>query len=453
MDAKKNHKNNLFFILWVLLNIIVNTEGHAMENPITKEYKLENGLKLIVREDHRAPVVVSQIWYKVGSSDETRWTTGVSHALEHMMFQGTSKRPGDGFAELIAEYGGQNNAFTGEDYTAYYEELDAANVAISFEAEADRMSQLTLSSEAFMKEIQVIIEERRLRTDDNPQNVTWERFMAVANPMGPYHHPVIGWQADLETMKVEDLRHWYMNWYAPNNATLVVVGDVQADTIFKLAQEYFGPIPARPLTGGVRSQQEIPPLGEQRIKVHQPAHLPYGIWGYAVPSLKAGSSSKEPFALMVLGAILDGGDSARFPKELVRRDRIAASANTYYDPFKKYATHFIVVGTPAEGHTIDELEVAITKQIERLKTELVAETELARVKAQVLAQEVYGRDSMSDQAIRLGMLETVGLPWQLSDQVVEKISAITVEDIQQVAQKYFQSPRLTVAELIPQAAS
>lgn len=425
-----------------------------MEHPLTKEYKLENGLKLVVREDHRAPVVVSQIWYKVGSSDETRWITGISHALEHMMFQGTAKIPGDGFAELISRVGGQNNAFTAEDYTAYYEELDAANLGISFEAEADRMSHLTLTSEAFAKEIQVVIEERRLRTDDNPQNVTWERFMAVANPMGPYHHPIIGWQVDLDSMKVEDLRRWYESWYTPNNATLVVVGDVKADEVFELAKKHYGPIPSRPTTWEVRSQVDIPHLGEQRIKVHQPANLPYGIWGYAVPSYRTlGENSQEAFALLMISAVLDGGESARFSKELIRKQQVAASVNTYYDPFKKYATQFMVTGTPAEGHTVAELELKIMEQLERLKTELVPADELERVKAQVLSQEIFGRDSMSDQATRLGMLESVGLSWQISDQIVEKVKAVTATDIQAAAQKYFQSKQLTVAELIPEKAA
>lgn len=422
-----------------------------MEHPLTKEFKLDNGLKIIVREDHRAPVVVSQIWYKVGSSDETRWTTGISHALEHMMFQGTAKIPGDGFAELISRYGGQNNAFTAEDYTGYYEELDAANLQVSFEAEADRMNNLTLSKEAFAKEIQVVIEERRLRTDDNPQSVTWERFMAAAHPMGPYHHPIIGWQVDLDTMTVDDLREWYGSWYMPNNATLVVVGDVKADSVFELAKKYFAPIPARDV-GKVRSQSQIAPLGEARLKVHRSANLAYGMWGFQVPSLKTSTDEKEIYALVVASALLDGGESARFPKELVRNQRVAISAQTYYDPFKKYTTQFLIVGNPAEGHTVAELETAIMQQIERLKTELVSEAELNRVKAQVLAQEIFGRDSISQQATRIGMLETVGLSWQIADQIVDKVKGVSASDIQAAARKYFDNKRLTVAELVPEKA-
>lgn len=446
MKTGKNCLSNLL----VFCALIWSIQGSTMEKPLTKEYKLENGLVLVVREDHRAPVVVSQVWYKVGSSDETRWITGISHALEHMMFQGTPKIPGDGFAELISRYGGQNNAFTAEDYTGYYEELDSANLKVSFEAEADRMNHLTLSKEAFAKEIQVVIEERRLRTDDNPQNVTWERFMAVAHPMGPYHHPVIGWQVDLDTMTVEDLKQWYQNWYAPNNAVVIVVGDVKADEVFTLAKTYFGPIPSRPISG-VRSQEEISLLGEQRIKVHQTASLAYGILGYTVPTLTTSKNEKEIFALMVASAILDGGESARFAKELVRNQHIAASVHTYYDPFKKYQTQFMMLGIPSEGHTFAELEKAMMAQVQRLQSELVTPSELARVKAQVLAQEVFGRDSMSDQAYRLGMLMSIGLPWQLGDEIIDKVKAVTAEEVQAVAKKYFVSKHLTVAELVPQA--
>lgn len=433
----------LFFTFW-------SVQGNTMQQMITKEHKLENGLKIIVREDHRAPVVVSQIWYKVGSSDETRWITGISHALEHMMFQGTPTLPGDAFSELISRYGGQNNAFTAEDFTAYYEELDAANLKISFEAEADRMVHLTLPPEAFAKEIQVVIEERRLRTEDNPQNTTWERFMAVAQPMGPYHHPVIGWQVDLDTMKVEDLRNWYESWYTPNNAILVVVGAVKAEEVFALATQYFGSIPARPAKWDVRSQKEIVPLGEQRIKVHQPAELPYGIWGFAVPSLKSAEDQREAFALLVASAILDGGDSARFAKELIRKEQVATGVAAYYDPAKKYENQFMFIGVPAEGHTIADLEKSIMNQIERLKKEPVSEAELTRVKTQILAQEIFGRDSMSDQATRIGIFEAIGLSWQLLDEYVQKVNEVTAQDVQMVTQKYFQPKRLTVAELVPE---
>lgn len=424
-------------------------KGISMEKAATKEHTLANGLKILVREDHRAPVVVAQVWYKVGSADEYRWITGISHALEHMMFQGTPKLPGDGFAEQVSRYGGKNNAFTAEDFTAYYEEMDAANLAISFEAEADRMQNLSLPKEAFSKEIQVVIEERRMRTDDNPQSLTWERFMAAANPMGPYHHPIIGWQVDLDHMTVEDLKEWYQKWYAPNNATLVVVGAVDADKVISLADHYFGHIPARTLPK-MRSQQEITSLGERRLKVHAVANLPYLLMGFDVPSLNTIKNEREAYALAVVSSLLDGGESSRFARFLVRGDEVAANASTYYDLFKRYDTQFVVSGIPAQNHTVAELEQKLLAQIKRLQEELVGAEELTKVKTQLLAQEVFDKDSMADQATMLGMLESTGLSWQLLDQFSEKIKAVTAEDIQQVARKYFQVQRLTVAELVPE---
>jgi len=438
---------NLLF----LISFSWSVQGISMEKPVTKEHKLDNGLNIVVREDHRAPVAVAQIWYKVGSTYEVRGITGISHALEHMMFQGTPTLPGDGFAILISQHGGRNNAFTGDDYTAYYEELDASNLPISFQAEADRMTNLVLSPEAFAKEIQVVIEERRMRTDDNPQSLTWERFMAVANPMGPYHHPVIGWQDDLDQMKIEDLRAWYERWYVPNNATLVVVGDVNADKVFELAEQYFGKIPARPIPPG-KTKKEIPSLGEKRIQVKIPAKLPYAIWGFDVPTLKTAEKDKESeiYALVLASALLDGGESARLNRNLIRGSEIAASVGTYYDPFKPYSTQFIFTGIPSEGHDVEALEKKLMEQIEILKDMLVSPEELQKAKNQLLAQEIFEKDSMSEQATLLGLLETVGLSWHLADEFSEKIKAVTPEQIRDVVRKYFQPKRLTVAELVPE---
>jgi zinc protease len=427
----------------------VSVQGNSMEKPVTVEHKLGNGLKVVVREDHRAPVAVAQVWYKVGSAYEPTGITGISHALEHMMFQGTPTLPGDGFAILISQYGGNNNAFTAEDYTAYYEELDTSNLPVSFKAEADRMQNLVLSGDAFAKEIQVVIEERRMRTDDNPQNTTWERFVAVANTMGPYHHPIIGWQNDLDHMTIDDLKDWYKKWYVPNNAVLVVVGDVKAQDIIALAEQYFGPIPARD-TPKEKPFKAVTALGEKRIKVQLPAELPYIIWGYDVPTLNTTKDEKEIYALVLISAILDGGESARFSRELIRGSQVAVQLGTNYDLFKKFPTQFILAGIPAEGHTVKELETKLMEQLENLKAELVPGTELDRVKTQLLAQEIFEKDSMSDQATMLGMLESVGLSWKVADTFVEKIKAVTPQDIQNAAKKYFNAKSLTVAELVPE---
>lgn len=273
--------------------------------------------------------------------------------------------------------------------------------------------------------------------------------MAVANPTGPYHNPVIGWQDDLDQMSIDDLKDWYKKWYAPNNATLVVVGDVKADKVFELAQQYFGRILPRELPQD-KPLQELRPLGEKRIKVNLPAKLPYAIWGYDVPTLKTSEQESEIYALVLASALLDGGDSARLNRDLVRGSQMAASVGTYYDPFKPYAAQFIFTGVPAEGYTVAQLESKIMEQIKLLKTQLVSDEELQKAKTQLLAQEVFEKDSMSEQATLLGLLETVGLSWKLADQFTDKIKAVTPGQIQQVMQKYFDEKRLTVAELIPE---
>ncbi|HDJ86948.1 MAG TPA: insulinase family protein, partial [Chromatiales bacterium] len=232
---------------WVLPVLLLLFAPAVAAGPV-HEYRLDNGLRVLVKEDHRAPVVVSQVWYKVGSGDEHGGITGISHALEHMMFQGTAKHPAGEFSRIVAANGGRENAFTGRDYTAYFQLLAKDRLPVSFELESDRMRNLSLKEADFRKEIQVVMEERRLRTDDNPQALTYERFNAAAFVSSPYHHPVIGWMDDLRNLKIGDLRAWYRRWYAPNNATLVVVGDVDPQAVLRLAERYFGPLPAgRPI--------------------------------------------------------------------------------------------------------------------------------------------------------------------------------------------------------------
>ncbi len=419
-------------------------------NPLVHEYTLDNGLKLVVKEDHRAPVVVSQVWYKVGSSYEPTGLTGISHVLEHMMFKGTSKYKPNEFSRIIASNGGRENAFTGRDYTGYYQQLENSRLPISFELEADRMRNLLLPEEEFLKEVQVVMEERRLRTEDDPEALTYEHFNGVAFISSPYHHPVIGWMDDLENLTIDDLKQWYATWYAPNNATVVVVGDVDPEEVLSLAKQHFGPlkpnkvIPPKP-------RREIEQRGIREIKVKAPAELPYLLMGYQAPVLNTVDSDSEweAYALEMLAGVLSGGDSARLSKYLVRDSQIAASAGANYSLYSRLPDLFLLDGTPAQGHTVADLEQALRKQIKRLQDEKVSDAELARIKAQVVASEVYGRDSTMGQAMQIGTLETVGLDWRLIDDYVTKVSAVTAEQVQQVARKYLIDDHLTVAVLDP----
>jgi len=415
----------------------------------TWEYKLNNGLKLIVRVDKRAPIVVSQVWYKAGSSYEVNGHTGVAHVLEHMMFKGTKKHGPNEFSHIIAENGGSENAFTGQDYTAYFQRLEKSRLPISFELESDRMENLNLSAKEFAKEIQVVMEERRMRTDDKPRSLTYEQFQAAAFVNSPYHHPVIGWMDDLKNMTYKDAQAWYQGYYAPNNATLVVVGDVDPDAVLQLAKKYYGPLKPRKVPQ-LKPQVEIKQLGQREIKVKLPAQLPYLIMGYKVPVVGTAAEEWEPYALDMLANILDGGDSARFAKNLVRGSQIVANVGASYDLFSRMEDLFTIDATPSKGVSMDKVKAAIFQQIDKVQKELVPQKELDKIKAQVVASKTYEKDSVFYQAMQIGMLETLGKDWRLLDQYVDKISAVTPQQVQAVAKKYLQADRLTVAELDPQ---
>ncbi len=418
------------------------------------EQTLDNGLKVIVQQDHRAPVVVSEIWYKVGSSYEADGHTGLSHMLEHMMFKGTkATEPGE-FSRIIAENGGRENAFTGQDFTAYFEQLEASRLEVSFRLEADRMRNLQLAEAEFAKERSVVAEERRLRTEDSPTSLTMEKAMSVAFQTSPYRQPIIGWMADIENYSLPRLQQWYERWYTPNNATLVVVGDVKPDEVFRLAKQYFGPIPRREITPPA-ARPEADQIGEKRIIVREQAKVPFLFMGYKVPSLttalQEGSKvpEEEVFALEVLAGSLDGGESARLNRHLVRGGQIAASASVGYDLFARLDTLFQFSGVPAQHHDVGQLEAAFKEQIARIQQEPIEPNELERVKTQVITSDIYERDSTFYQAMIIGMLETVGLDWRVKDRYIEKVKAVTATQVQQVAKKYLVPDGLTVAILQP----
>jgi len=415
-----------------------------------KEFKLDNGLKVIVKEDHRAPVAVSMIWYKVGSADETGGITGISHALEHMMFKGTPAYPPGQFSKIIAEQGAQENAFTNYDYTAYFEKIAASRLPISLKLEADRMRNLLLDPKEFDKENKVIQEERRMRTDDNPFALALERFMATAHLAVPYQHPVVGWMSDIKNLKIEDLKKWYHRYYAPNNATLVVVGDVKAESVHQMAKKYFGSIKPSDLPKQ-KPQQEPPELGKKTVKIHAPAKLPLLILGYTVPSIKTKQGSYEPYALEIIAGLLEAGDSARFSKNLVRGKQVASEVNVMYDLYSRYQGQFIIYAVPTQKTSIGTLKKQILNEINKLKDKPVSKEELQRVKNQIIAQKTFEKDSIFGQAMELGLLETVSIGWKQAERYAPSIQKITPEQIQKTAQNYFKEKSLTEAELIPTA--
>lgn len=414
----------------------------------TYEHTLDNGLKIVVREDHRAPLVVTELWFKVGGSYEYDGLTGISHALEHMMFKGTPLYPPGQFSKIIAENGGQQNAATSYDYTFYFQEIEVDKLALCFELEADRMQNLNLAQDEFARELKVVMEERRLRVEDNEEAHTRERFYAAAYINNPRRHPVIGWSSDIQNLTLQDLKSWYKTWYGPNNATLVVVGNVKPAEVFALAQKYFAALPRLALPSK-KPLREEPPLGERRVTVELSSKVPYLVMGYNAPALFTAEKSYEPYALTVLMMILDGGQSARFSERLIRGKGIAANTQIGYDPFQLNSTLLVFSGSPAEGHSIKELEEGFIAEIERLKKEPITEEELKRAQAMVIAEHIFKRDSMLGVSHEIGKLESIGASWRLMDSFVTNIQAVTGAQIQELAAKYLTSERLTVTRLIP----
>ena len=419
----------------------------AQANPF--EHQLANGLRIIVKEDHRAPTAAHMVWYRAGSMDETNGTTGVAHLLEHMMFKGTPTTGAGEFSRLVAAAGGRDNAFTSKDFTAYFQQVPKQKLEQMMQLEADRMRHLTLDQKEFEQEIKVVMEERRLRTDDQPQALLAEQMGAVAFQAHPYRVPVIGWMNDLESMTVQDARDWYERWYVPNNAFVVIVGDVDHQEVFKLAERYYGVLASRPLPER-KPQSEPIQTGMRRLTVKAPAELPVVLMAYKVPVIRDVEKDSEPYALEMLSSILDGHEAARFSKSLIREQRLAVSAGVGYDATSRGPGLFYLQGSPSEGKTRAELEAGFRAEISRLVKEGVAADELARAKAQLVAGQIYKLDSMFAQAMEIGQLETSGISYQMDKRLIEKLQAVTAEQVQAVARKYFQDEQLTVAELDPQ---
>lgn len=438
------------FLLTFCLTAFIST-GFCMQNNTAREYKLDNGLKVVVKSDHRAPVVVTQMWYRVGGADEHSGMTGLSHALEHMMFLGTPTMPGDQFSKIIGSLGGYENAFTSEDQTVYYEEIGKQHLETCLAMEADRMQNLIFDPAEVRRELEVIKEERRLRVEDDPQSLLSERFLAAANVGGAYHHPVIGWMADINQMTLEDLKDWYHTWYAPNQATLIVVGDVNPDDVFVLAKKYFGDIPSAK-EKPIKKKPILDSIGKRSVEVHAKANLPFVMIGYDVPTFA--NQDKENveniYALMVLQSVLDGGLSARFETELVRKQEKVAEISTHYDPYQRYQTQFLVAFTPAEAVKTERALQAVEEEINKIKEKVVSTKELQRAKMNLISGFVYDRDSIRAQAMQLGQLATLGLSANFLDTFETRIQAVSAKQVKSVANEFLTSKRQTMGQLIPE---
>lgn len=415
----------------------------------TYEETLRNGLKVIIQEDHRAPVAMTQIWYKVGSTDEMPDELGLSHALEHMMFKGTSKVPGEELSRITAKFGGETNAFTSDTYTGYYQLYPASYVPLALELEADRMHNLQLRQQDFEPEMRVIMEERRQRTDDNPKALARERFQMMAYPSSPLRQPTIGHMKNLENLKLESLKRWYAQWYVPNNATLIIVGDVDPAKIMLEVYRYFGDIPSRP-TPPRSDVNEFQHFGERQMDLSLPVQVPALYMSWNVDSLTSTKDQKQAYALTLLAQVLDGGLSARLETRLIREQRIFASISSSYNPFARGGALFTITGTPEQGITLENARAAILKEVEKLKTDPITSEELSRVKTSYLADLTYSQDSIAGQAQLIGALESAGLSYKLVNQLPQQLDQLSVPYLQDIAKQYLVNDNLSTLYLRPQ---
>lgn len=434
----------------VLTAILLTGPAGAADYPDTHEYRLSNDMKVLVREDHRAPVATVMIWYGVGSADEPPGRTGLSHVLEHLMFKNTRHlKPGE-FSQLVSRFGGSSNAFTSHDYTAYFQQYEVSRLPLALELEAERMRNLEIKPEEFRRERNVVLEERSQRVEDNPEALAGEKFATITRPGTGYASPVIGWRRDLDQLTPTMARDWYERFYHPGNARLVIAGDVDPKRVRKLAERFFGDIPARETNAGLpRGERPLP--GERRMQLELDVRVPSLRMSWNVPSLVNLDEADDYYTLTMLAGVLDGGQSARLASRLVRDAEVAAGVNAGYQGLTRGDGLFRIRATPNPGTSLAELEKALQEQIRQLKQQAPGADELERVRAQVTASDVYEKDSVFRQAMELGYLDTLGIDWRLAKQFSERLAEVTPEDVQEAAQQYLVPARSAVARVHSEA--
>ncbi len=408
-----------------------------------QETILPNGLRVLLKEAHQAPVVTFQVWYKVGSRNERLGATGISHLLEHLMFKGTRRYGPKTFSQTVQRNGGNDNAFTAKDFTVYFETFAADRITIALALESDRMQNLLLAPQAFQSERKVVMEERRMRTDDDPTAATVEELTATAFLAHPYQWPVIGWMTDINAITQGELRDYYRTYYAPNNATIVVVGDFAPKTLLPQIRKYFGKIPRGPVVPPVTAV-EPPQTGERRIIVKRQAELPVVFASYHTPDIK----DADAYPLEVLQAVLAGGKSARLYRSLVYDQQIALFADADYDDITNDPGLFTLSAGVMPGKTTAAVEQALYAELDKLKQEPPTARELQKAKNQIEASFLMSQDSDFSQAMLLGEFASVG-DWRLLGTFVDRIRSVTAADVQRVARKYFSEDNRTVAILVP----
>jgi zinc protease len=431
----KQIKFNLIFLLFIFPATIF-----ALE---VKEHRLENGLKVLIVENHKAPVATFQVWYRIGSRDEPAGKSGLSHLLEHMMFKGTPQYGPSVFSKIIQKNGGTDNAYTTQDYTVYFEIFSSDRIMLAFDLEADRMQNLTLDPKEVLSERSVVMEERRLRYEDDPQNSLFEEVVAAAYKVHPYQRPVIGWMSDLESIVRDDLYKYYKASYSPNNAVIVIVGDVKTDQMIEHVNKAFGHIQPGPLSKNTASS-EPDQKGERRILLRREAEMPYLLIAYHTPAFP----HEDSYALDVLSLILSGGKSSRLYKSLVYEKKIALDVDSEYDGFNKDPYLFFLDATVFPGKNINDVEEVLCTEIEKIKNSPPSEQEVQKAKNQIEASFIMEQDSIYLEAMKFGMFEILG-NWRLIDRYLEGIRKVIPEDVTTVAKKYLRNDNRIVGILIP----
>ncbi|HTH77869.1 MAG TPA: pitrilysin family protein [Ramlibacter sp.] len=427
--------------------------AQSAKAPKAEEFKLDNGFTVIVKPDHRAPTAVQMVWVRVGSMDEVDGWTGLAHILEHMMFKGTKQlKPGE-FSRRVAELGGRENAFTMHDATGFYQQIPANKLEDVMKLESDRFENMQWPDDEFKRELEVVKEERRWRTDDQPRARLWEVLDAAIWEASPYHWPVIGWMNDLDAMQAQDARDFHHRWYVPANAVLVVAGDVDVAKVKQLAQKYYGRIPARPVP--VRKPRVEPQqVGIRRVELKAPADQAYVALAFKVPqltSLESTPQNDDALALTVLSAVLDGYSGARLDRALTQGpDRVADSAGSGNGLWGRGPQIFTLDGVPAKGKTPEQVEAALRAEVAKIAQGGVTEAELHRVKTQWVAGQVYQLDSIMSQAQELGSQWIMGMPVDAQEKLIERLRGVTAAQVQAVAAKYFGDDQLTIGTLRPQ---
>jgi zinc protease len=426
------------FLAFILLLMPITT--NALE---VKEYRLGNGLKVLIIEEHKAPVATFQVWYRIGSRDEPAGKSGLSHLLEHMMFKGTSKCGPTVFSRIVQKNGGTDNAYTTKDYTVYFELFSSDRIELFIDLEADRMQNLTIDPKEMLSERSVVMEERRLRYEDDPQSSLFEEVVAAAFKVQPYQRPVIGWMSDIKTIERDDLYSYYKTYYSPDDAVIAIVGDVNADEIIEKVCHSFGDIPPESSRKKF-SSTEPEQRGEKRVLLKKEAELPYILIAYHTPSFP----NEDSYALDVLSLILSGGKSSRLYQSLVYEKKISISAAADYSGFNKDPYLFFFSATASPGRSIKDVEESLYAEIEKIKTEPPSEREIQKAKNQIESSFIMEQDSIYMQAMKYGMFEMLG-GWRLIDRYLEGIRKVTPEDVVMVAKKYLKEDNRTVGILIP----